>query len=71
MTCDEFAELVDKIADEEGFKGEFFLAMGNEEGKLHSFIHTWHPSIKPCIQIRILSKIAGVGCKKFERLMSK
>lgn len=71
MNCDEFSDLIDKIAEEQGFKCEYVLVMGNEEGKLHSCIHAWHPSIKPCKQIRFLSKILGISCKRFEKIMKK
>lgn len=71
MTCNEFVDLVEEIAEEKGFKCEYVLVLGNEEGKLHSFIHTWHPSIKPCKPIRFLSTILRFSCKKFEKIMKK
>lgn len=67
MTCDEFANLVDKIAEENGFNFEYILIMGNKEGKLHSFIHVWNERIKPCKPIRYLSRIFGMTCKTFEK----
>lgn len=71
INCDEFAELIDNLAEAEGFKCEYLLVMGNEEGKLHSFIHTWNSNIKPCKTVRFLSKILGVSCKRFKKLMKK
>lgn len=68
MTCNEFADLIDNVAREKGFDCEYVLVMGNEEGKLHSFTHTWNERIKPCKPIRLLSKILGISCKKMIKM---
>lgn len=67
MTCNEFADLIDKIASEKGFECEYILILGNEEGKLHSFAHRWNENIKPCKPIRLLSKILGINCREVRR----
>lgn len=69
MSCNEFLELIDKIANEKGFKCEYLILMADEKGKPNSYVHVWHNDIKPCKVIRFLSKILGIGCKKFEKLM--
>lgn len=68
MKCNEFSDLVDKVAEENGFKCEFILIMANEKGKLDSFTHVWNDNIKPCRLIRILSKIFRISCKDFKNL---
>lgn len=67
MTCNEFADLIDRVAMEKGFDCEYVLVLGNKEGKLHSFTHTWNEKIKPCKPIRFLSKILGITCREFVR----
>ncbi|MDE5758844.1 MAG: hypothetical protein K2H85_09575 [Allobaculum sp.] len=67
MKIDEFLNLVDQIAEEEGFQNEFVILVANEKGQASRWMHIWNENVKRSKWIRFIIWILKSRCH-FERI---